>query len=299
MKQLLFFVSLTISSFAFGQFNTPRVSPPCTVRQEAGFTTIEVYYERPAARGRTEEEIFGKLVPWGKVWRTGAGPATLITFSTAVWIDNTEVPARTYALFTIPGIEEWTVMLNRDTAAYAFGHYDPANDAVRFTVKPARCERYHESVTIDIDFVPNNARIYISWLNTQISFDVNTGTDEAVMKYIREQLLANKSTMADDYDKAVEYYRWNNLDLDQAMKLVARGIELHNSRYWYYHKIRILQKQGKYTEAIAAARDGIRFLETAPEEPGLEKKYLIRDLEEMIKEIRQSETDSGRKKSPQ
>ncbi len=154
------------------QLKLPELSPSAHVVQKVGFTTISLYYERPAARNRSEEKIFGSLVPFGKVWRTGAGNCTTIAFSTDVIINGKNVSKGKYALFTIPDKTKWTVILNTDTLAYGAYRYDEKKDVVRVETKPRKSDRYYESLTIDIDVIPNDARIYISWLNTQVAFDV-------------------------------------------------------------------------------------------------------------------------------
>src|SRR5688572_23365505 len=120
MRFLSFLSMMTLFVSAHGQSSLaiPEASPPGNIRQKIGFTTITIYYERPAARGRSEKEIFGTLVPMGKVWRTGAGNCTTIKFDTDVFIDGKKVAAGKYALFTIPGREKWTIILNTDTLAY-------------------------------------------------------------------------------------------------------------------------------------------------------------------------------------
>jgi hypothetical protein len=286
MKPIRFLFSIALSvSTAQAQLLMPPLSPSGTISQQIGYTTIEIDYDRPAARGRSEENIFGKLVPWGSVWRTGAGPGTKITFSTAVTIGGKDVAKGTYALFTIPDKDEWTIIINTDTAAYAVFRYDQKNDLVRVRAKPQRSPRYYESLTFDIEFIPNNARIYISWLNTQLSFDVKTGTDEKVMAYILDNLIDGDSKNPQDYEIAVIYYQWHNLDLDMALKFVDKGMKLQQARWWYHFKIGILEKQKKYQEAIQAARDGIVMVSNTPEEQGVDKKELIRDFEQKIDEL--------------
>jgi hypothetical protein len=277
-----FVLSTTTASHC--QLVIPSLSPEGTLTQVVGYTTIRVYYERPAARGRTENEIYGQLVPWGRVWRTGAGNCTKLSFTTDVTIGDKKIPKGTYSLFTIPDQKSWTIILNTDTISYGAYRYDEKKDVVRVKANPVRTSRYYESLTIDVDVIPNSARIYIAWLNTQISFDVNTGTDEKIMTFIRENLILKDSNDPVLYEKALEYYTWHVNDPKQVMKFIDRGIAIANHRRWYYYKVRELAKQKRYKEAVWAASAGIATIQNSAEEPGYDKKDLIRDFQDWIDE---------------
>jgi hypothetical protein len=273
---------------AQAQLKIPEASPPGRVIQKIGFTTIEIYYERPAARGRPTDMIFGKLVPFGKVWRTGAGNCTTISFSADVRINNQTIQKGKYALFTIPDKKSWIIILNTDTLAYGAYNYDKSKDVVRIEVPPAYTARYYESLTIDIDFIPNDARIYISWLNTQVSFDVSTGLDQKILSFIRDNLIMRDSNNPDDYEAAIVYYLWHQQDRKQVMKFIDRGIALKNDRLWYYWKVEELMKDKKYDEARAAAETGIETIRNSTESPE-RKTELIKDFENYIEVIRTSD----------
>lgn len=284
MRPYLFFVALMAFAKCQAQLQIPELSPPGSVIQKIGFTTIEIYYERPAARGRSEEQIFGKLVQPGKVWRTGAGNCTTISFSTNVIINNQTVPKGKYALFTIPDKKTWTIILNTDTLAYGASNYDKAKDVIRVEVPSRQVERYYEALTIDIDFIPNDARIYISWLNTQLSFDVSTGLDKKILSFIHENLITHDSDNPDLYESAIIYYLWHQQDRKQVMKFINRGIALKDVRLWYYWKVQELMKDKQYDEARTAAKAGIKAIRNSPESP--ERKIeLIKDFENYIVEL--------------
>jgi hypothetical protein len=290
MKIYLFVIALISFATTQAQLQIPETSPPGRIIQKIGFTTIEVYYERPAARGRSEEQIFGKLVPLGKVWRTGAGNCTTISFSTDVFINDHEIRKGKYALFTIPGKENWTIILNTDTLAYGAYNYDKAKDIIRIEVPSQRTERYYEALTIDIDFIPNDARIYISWLNTQVSFDIITGLDKKILSFIRENLILHNSTNPEHYELAIMYYLWHQQDRKQLMKFIDRGIELKNDRIWYYWKVEELMKDKRYSEARTAAESGIAVIRDSSESP--ERKIeLIRDFENYIAQLNRLNTN--------
>ena len=272
MKILLTALGLLINCTLFSQSNFPALSSTGTISQVVGFTTIRIEYERPAARAR---KIFGDLVPYDEVWRTGAGKCTRISFDTPVVIDNKSVEAGTYSLFTIPGRDKWTIILNSDTSLYGAGRYDPAKDITRFVATPLPTTRFYESFTVDIDVVPNNALIYLAWEKTQVSFLIDTGADKKTVAYIDENLMTGKSVDANEYAAAVEYYIFQNKDLDKALTLIDFAIARNARESWYYSlKVDVLEKQGKYAEARLAAIRHLDLLELHGREFGWDEETL-------------------------
>jgi tetratricopeptide (TPR) repeat protein len=247
MKILLIIYFLTATTVSFSQAIFPGLSPKGRIEQTIGLTNISVDYERPAARGR---KVFGELVMYNKLWRTGAGNCTKIRFSKPVTIDNKNISKGTYSIFTIPDTNEWTVILNKDTTLYGTTSYEATKDIARFKVKPHPTDRYYESLTIDIDVVPNNAMVYISWENTQVSFLIKTESDKVVNDFVQQHLLTDKSSNADEYAAAAEYYYFLNKDLDRALLLIDKAIAMKNESWYYRQKVDILELQKKYKEGI-------------------------------------------------
>lgn len=242
---LLFFLLLNYSSFA--QTNFPELSPKGIVLQKIGLTTISIAYERPASRGR---QIFGGLVAYDKLWRTGAGNCTKISFSNPVIINNKKIDRGVYSFFTIPGKKYWTIILNSDTTLYGTSNYDKQKNVVVFQTNSRQSSRFYESLTFDIDVIPNNANIYISWGNTQISFKVDTQIDKLTDEFIEQNLLTDKSNESDEYAFAAEYYYYLDKNLDKALLLIDKALAKRNDAWYYGQKIDILEKQKKYQEAI-------------------------------------------------
>src|SRR5688572_14777559 len=226
MKQFGFFFFSLISLSLFGQqpdrqFPTTPASPPGTILQTIGNTQLQVEYERPLARKR---KIFGDLVPWNQVWRTGAGRCTRIMFDKPVIIEGQKVAAGHYSLFTIPNQKHWVVILNSDTSLYGSYGYDAAKDIARFVVSPTATSRKYEALTIDVDLVQSNARIYISWVDTQVSFAVETSTAGEAKKFINQELLTGKNKNSDAYFEASQFLLFEKEDLGQALKLADKAI---------------------------------------------------------------------------
>lgn len=238
---LLFFTLWSQDDYPF-----PSLSPKGKISQVVGNTLIEVEYERPSARKR---QIFGELVPWNKVWRTGAGYCTKISFDKTVNVQGQTIPAGTYSLFTIPNPDDWIVVFNKDTTLYGSGFYDQKKDIARFVVLPEKTGRYYETLTIDIDLIPNNARMYISWVNTQISFDIITSTDEKMERFIGEVMNGKKKYSADTYAGAADYYLFQGKELLKGLKLADMALAIDNSSWARNVKIGILEKLRLFQKA--------------------------------------------------
>ena len=229
MNQLLFFFLSLVSFSLFGQtadrpFPRTSASPEGKISQVIGNTQIQIEYERPLARKR---QIFGDLVPWNKVWRTGAGRCTRVMFTKPVVVGGQKIAAGHYSLFTIPSPQHWIIIFNSDTTLYGSYGYDAAKDIARFEVIPATTSRHYEALTIDVDLVQSNGRIYISWLNTQVAFAVETSTASEAKKFIEQELLTGKNKNSDAYYEAAQFLLFEKENLEQALKLADNAIQLN------------------------------------------------------------------------
>ncbi|GAB5554417.1 MAG: DUF2911 domain-containing protein [Saprospiraceae bacterium] len=252
---LLFLSTLLLP--AQEQYEFPSLSPKGTITQVVGNTTFKVSYERPSVRGR---KIFGGLVPWNKVWRTGAAYCTKISFDQDVIFGKQMVKAGKYSLFTIPNPDEWTVILNTDTTLYGSYDYDLYKDVCRFKVKPKHSSRFYEAVTIDIDVVPNNAHFYIAWANTQIDFPVETSTDALVDEFVKTEILTYKSKIADEYTSVVGHWMFQGRNYFAAIPLLEKAIELDPYSGWAHRlRIELFESLERYPEAWEAAKAVIKM----------------------------------------
>ncbi len=250
MKKI-FLILLLIPLRLFGQPDFPALSPSAHLWQQIGDTRIEICYDRPVARGR---EIFGELVPWGEVWRTGASPCTKIRFDQLVKVGGQTVPADIYALATIPQPDEWMVILHRDTSLYGAYGYDPAQDVARFRVPAGRSERFYES--LDLDFMPNDARLYLSWGYFQVSFPIETGTDTDYMAYLRDEVYPSND--AEALVLAAEYLLMQQEDYLQALALTRQALKLDSeSEFAYNIKALVETRLGYHSAAKATIQAAI------------------------------------------
>lgn len=263
MKKILLIITLTLACLdLIAQVSFPSLSPPGSIHQKVGLTTISVTYERPAARGR---KIFGELVPYNQLWRTGAGNCTKVRFDGDVFIDDKLIYAGTYSLFSIPGLTDWTVILNSDTTLYGTGGYDERKDIVRFKVKAEVTDRYYESFTIDIDVIPDNAELNILWEKTRVRFAINTGTDERIKKMVNDELLPGKIKDQQLLAMGAEYYYFLGQDLETGLALVNRALDIQTSSWYYSLKVDILTKSKRYNEAIETLKATMAYVKTNPE----------------------------------
>lgn len=286
MKVILFAVALILANIcavAQSDYPYPSLSPLGKISQQVGTTLVEIEYERPSVRKR---KIFGELVPYNKVWRTGAGSCTKIRFHKPVLVEGQPIPAGYYSLFTIPNPETWIVILNKDTTLYGSFFYNPKNDIARFTVIPSTIERYYETLTIDIDLIPNDARIYISWVNTQIAFDILTATDEEIMSYIREEVISGKSTDPDIYAGASEYMLYQGLDLYEALRLANKAIQLDRNSWAGNVKLKLYERIGYYDEAIEMIKHAIEATKKGKYEREKDRADNLNELEITLNRIK-------------
>jgi hypothetical protein len=188
MKKVPLLVIIALAFNATAQLKLPELSPEGKIIQNVGYVNFEIHYGRPAARGR---KIFGELVPFGQVWRTGGGANTKIQFDKSVMIGGKSVPAGTYTLVTIPNPTQWTILLNSNTKKI-FGAqqdgYDAETEVARFDVSAQKTEHFYESFAIELDMVNNDAELYISWENTQVHFPILTNNNALALKDIETHL---------------------------------------------------------------------------------------------------------------
>jgi hypothetical protein len=221
----------------------PRPSPNAKVTQQVGLTDITIEYSSPAVKGRT---IFGGVVPWDELWRTGANGATKLTFSKDVTIADTKVPAGTYALFTIPGKQSWTVILNKNPNQGGTREYKKELDLVRFTATPKTIAKRERLAFVVADFSEDAASIDLEWDTTKLSIPVKLATND--------QAAASIKGLTDNawrpYNSAARYALEQKKDLDLALKLVEQSIGLREDWFNLWTKAQVLAAKGKKVEAL-------------------------------------------------
>lgn len=248
----------------------PAPSPAATLKQRIGITDVEISYARPGMKGR---KIFGGLVPYGKVWRTGANTATKLTFSTPVKLNGTAVAAGTYELFSIPGETEWTVIIHQHKSQWGSYSYDAKNDVARVTAKPITLATPMETFAIGLsELRDSSATLYLAWEKTRVPVKLEVDT----VGLLRPQVeAAMKAEGKKPYFAAAMFYYENNLDLKQALAWMNAGLAEQPDAFWMiYRQGLILAKLGDKAGALAAAKKSIELSVKRPGEIQEEYKRL-------------------------
>ncbi|MDT0607334.1 DUF2911 domain-containing protein [Croceitalea rosinachiae] len=262
MKKLALFTMAVLFSFTLGaQIQTPQPSPAAKIWQTVGLTEVTVDYSRPSMRGRT---IFGDLVPFDALWRTGANAYTKISFDKDVAIANQAVKAGTYSVFTKPGKTTWEVFFYTDTEGGGTpAEWDDSKVVAKTTVPALSMEMPVETFTITIDDVTSNsANLGILWENTYVGIPFAVSTDTEVVQNI-EKVMSGPS--AGDYYTAAVYYSSEGKDIAKAKEWMDKAISMtENPRFWQLRQQSlILAKAGDKAGAIATAKKSLAGAEEA------------------------------------
>ena len=236
----------------------PQASTTQTLTQEFGLGSIKIQYSRPNVKSR---RVFGDLVPWGQVWRTGANSATTVTFTDEVQLEGKAVPAGQYSLFTIPGKNEWTVILNKQAQQWGAYEYDQSQDFLRFTVKPVTGAKKTESFTISVsDVLPTSAVLHLAWDTYDVPVRMTTEVDSKVMAGIEEAMKGDKKP----YFQAASYYYETGRDLKQALSFADAATKASPDAFWVMHlKAKIQARMGDKAGAKATAQQSIALAKKA------------------------------------
>lgn len=266
INMLIYSMLIVFSSINYSigqQIRMPAPSPLCEYKQAVGLTDISIVYSRPSVKDRV---IFGDLVPYGKLWRTGANMATRITFSDDVKIEGKDLKAGSYAFFTIPGESEWTFIFNTEANQPGAAQYDESKDALRVQVPAERMQNGVETLLIDVNAIRNDhAYLVLAWQNTVVAAKIDVNTDAAVMADIKRAM--DPGSEAGKYWAAANYYLETGRDMEQALAWINKSIELGNNPFWVVHaKARIQQKMGDCKGAIATAEESKKLAREAGNE---------------------------------
>ena len=261
-----FIIAASFLAFAFAgnaQVTTPKSSPKAEVEQMVGLTEVEVNYARPAKKGRL---VYGDLVPFGKVWRTGANENTTVEFSDDVIIDGQTLPKGKYALFTLPKADTWDVYFYSDTSNWGLpAKWDDSKVVVTAKANPMAIGRDIENFTIDIEQLDTNTgEIILKWEKTAIPVKFTVPTHKKAMASIDATLKA--SPKATDYYVAAQYLFQTTDDTKLALDYVNKSIEMQNGNAPFYvlrQKSLIQAKLGDKKGAIETAKISLKEAEKA------------------------------------
>jgi len=260
------FIFLLMTGTSTSQFRTPRPSPNASVNQLVGVTDIVIHYSRPGVKNRV---IWGELVPYNQVWRTGANEVTSITFSDPVKIyaetgaagTGNKLEAGTYGIHTIPAQNEWTIIFSKNTEVGGSSEYKQENDALRIKVKPSVSEFQERMIFTFSDITDSSAIVNLMWEKLEVSFKIETDT---------KGLTLAKAEQSIDWGtpmQAANYCLQNNIDLDKGLKWINISTMI-NENYWNTRiKARLMEKNGNKTEAITLMEKALEMGKMMDEKP--------------------------------
>lgn len=236
------------------QVKLPPASSSQTITQGLGIGTVTLRYSRPNVNGRV---IFGGLVPYGDVWRTGANNLPILTLDKPVTIAGTAVAVGTYGILTIPEQDKWTVILSKNSEQWGAYTYRQEEDLLRFEVTPERLDKPVETFTISFsDVHPQRARLNIAWDRTAIGFDLVVDQDAEIMASIADAMKGDNKP----YLQAAQYYYQNSKDIQKALEWANEADKVPNpAPYIKYWKALIQLKAGDKQGAVETAKQGIEI----------------------------------------
>ena len=269
-KLILIFTFISIQGFA--QINTPAASPSAMLTQTLGLTKITVDYSRPSVKGR---KIFGDLVPYAKIWRTGANKITSVKFDDDVLVNGAILKRGSYGLYTIPGKSDWMIIFNSDDKQWGSYGYDIKKDIIRFNVQPIQPQEFTEQMTIDfVEFTPKSAFLSIKWESTEVRFKIEQKVEEKIMAEIAEKTSKTEVT-SDTYFSAADYYYQKGIKLDEALGWANKVLE-KSKEYWTYQLVaRIAAKQNNCIVAIPNAEKSMELAKKAGDDAYIKLNQLV------------------------
>ncbi|NUY79764.1 DUF2911 domain-containing protein [Flavobacterium sp. MAH-1] len=262
MKKIIIALAILIANYTIeAQVKAPAASPKASFSQVVGLTDVEVEYSRPSLKGRT---VYGDLVPFGKVWRTGANNCTTISFSEDVTIDGKTLKKGKYALYTVPRVDNWDVIFYDETSNWGTPeNWDESKVALKTSAKPFQLNRTVESFTIDINNLDNNYGVLeIMWEKTLIPVKFEVPTAKTAMASIDKTLNGPSST---DYYSAGTYLYQSNGDMNKALSYVNKALELSKEKpFWMLRQKSLIQaKLGDKKGAIETAKVSLASAQAA------------------------------------
>jgi hypothetical protein len=254
---LLLILLLSGGREALAQIKLPQVSPKARIMQTIGLTEVTVEYNAPGVK---EREVWGKLVPYNQIWRTGANEATTIHFNHDVWINTEKVPAGKYALYTLPVNENiWFVVLNKDTTLWGAEGYDEALDQLRVRITTAPAD-FHERLVFSFsDITGNSGTLNLNWEKLRISIPIQTEVDQLAMDGIQEALAKAEPDDWLIYAQAANYLIEKDTEHKLALEWINTSIDIKESFYNNWVKARLMAQKNEYIEATNYSKKALKL----------------------------------------
>ncbi len=256
MKKLLLPI-IAIGCFSVtgvSQVRMPAPSPTQTIKQEFGIGSIEITYSRPAAKGR---KIFGELVPYSKLWRTGANAATKIVLTEPVEFGGKRIDTGTYVLYTIPGIDSWDIIFNKGLKNWGIDGYKESEDVARVRVAPMKMKDKVESFTMQfVEVKPESCELQIMWEKTVVPISIKADFRDKVRGQIEAALQTDKKP----YWQAAQFYNEYEKNLPKALENITKALETNDKAYWMWiYKAKIQKEMGDNTGAMESSKKSLEL----------------------------------------
>lgn len=276
MKKIFFNLIFACTLLAANaQVKMPQPSPVQTIKQDFGMGNIELTYSRPSAKDR---KVFGDLVPYNKIWRTGANAATIIRFNDPVEIKGKKVDTGSYALYTIPGAENWEVILNKGVKNWGVDGYSESDDVIRFNVETMKTNPMVETFTMQFtDIKPETCILRILWDKTAIAIPISTNIKDRLRAQLEAAMLTDKKP----YWQAAQFYNEYDKNSARALENATKAAEANPKAFWVWlYKAKIQKEMGDKEGALASAK---KSLELSTEQ---KNDDYIKMNEELIKKLK-------------
>jgi hypothetical protein len=266
------------------QIRLTAASPASSFEQEVGSAKIKITYSRPLVRGR---KIFGELVPFEKLWRTGASDCTVITTSEDIYFGNSILKAGSYSMFSIPSINEWTIIVNTDTTLHGETGYDEKKDVMRFKVPLEKKTNFYETFTIELNDINSKGEAFLKilWENTMVKIPVKSKEDDTLIALINQHIIKAKTKDAALLFQAANYYYSTNRDYKQAILWLLEAEKINPENFYYPNLRQKIASEAKdYTNAIEAAKKALSLADKEKMKSSIEiLKKKIADWEIILK----------------
>ena len=260
MKKLFLFsgLLLLITGLTVAQVRMPAPSTTQTIKQDFGMSSVELTYSRPNAKGR---RIFGNLVPWNKIWRTGANAATRIVFKDAVEIGGKKLDSGTYVVYTIPNLDSWEIILNKGINNWGTDGYKDSLDVCRFRREPVKMKDKLETFTMQFaDVKAESCSLHIMWEKTDLIIPITTNIKEKLKTQIDAAMLTDKKP----FWQAAQFYYEYDLNLAKALDNCNKAIEGTEKAFWIWiYKAKIQRDMGDNAGALNSSNKSMELAKEA------------------------------------
>ncbi len=269
------FIIASFFSTVMAQVSMPAPSPTQTIKQAFAIGSVELTYSRPSVKGR---KIYGDLVPYNKLWRTGANAATRLVLTEPLEIGGKKIDTGAYVLYSIPGIDSWEIILNKGLGNWGIDGYKESEDVARFRAEPIKMKNSIETFTMNFsNITPESCTLDIMWENTMVSVPVKADFRDKVRAQIEKAMATDKKP----YWAAAQFYNEYDKNLPKALENATKAIEANKEAYWIWiYKARIQKEMGDKSGAMASSQKSIELARAAKNDDYVK---LNEDLQKTLK----------------